>query len=82
MSIEEVANYQHQAERELRQASIEAEMQRRRDSDYHPLTDREILNILHTVLIEMDKKIDRMQAEIHTLHRIVTGEPERLREGF
>ena len=59
------------------ETSIEAEMQRRRDSDYRPLSDSQKINILHEVIIKLDEKVDCMKAEIETMHQIITGEPRR-----
>ena len=61
----------------MTETSIEAEMQRRRDSDYRPLSDPQKINILHEVIIKLDAKIDSMKAEIETMHQIITGEPRR-----
>ena len=62
----------------MTKTSIEAEMQRRRDSDYRPLSDSQKINILHEVLIKMDAKIDTLKAEIDTMHSLMTGKPGRL----
>ena len=59
------------------QLEIEMEMQRRRDSDYRPLSDSQKINILHEVIIKLDAKVDSMKAEIETMHQIITGEPRR-----
>jgi len=61
----------------MTETSIEAEMQRRRDSDYRPLSDSQKINILHEVIIKLDAKVDSMKAEIETMHQIITGEPRR-----
>ena len=62
----------------MTETSIEAEMQRRRDSDYRPLSDSQKINILHEVIIRLDEKVDSMKAEIDTMHSLMTGEPGRL----
>ena len=50
---------------------IEAEMKRRRDSDYKLLTEKEMLDAIHRVVIKLDERLSNIE-------RMMSGEPGRL----
>ena len=54
------------------QLEIEMEMKRRRDSDYKLLTEKEMLDAIHRVVIKLDERLSNIE-------RMMSGEPRRLR---
>ena len=57
---------------------IEAEMKRRRDSDYRPLSDSQKINILHEVIVKQDAKIDHLEELVQSIYSFLVEGPRRL----
>ena len=62
----------------MTKTSIEAEMQRRRDSDYRPLSDSQKINILHEVIVKQDAKIDHLEELVQSIYSFLVEGPRRL----
>ena len=62
----------------MTETSIEAEMQRRRDSDYRPLSDSQKINILHEVIVKQDAKIDHLEELVQSIYSFLVEGPRRL----
>ena len=55
----------------MTKTSIEAEMQRRRDSDYRPLSEKDVLMMI-------DEHIRMLIDRVSSIERHLSGEPGRL----
>ena len=62
----------------MTETSIEAEMKRRRDSDYRPLSDSQKINILHEVIVKQDAKIDHLEELVQSIYSFLVEGPRRL----